>query len=304
MPALPVTGNLAQRAAMASVLVASLLLVLKLFAVSRTGSAAMLGSLADTGLDLVASLVTLLGVRVAATPADHNHRFGHGKAEALAALFQVALIAVAAVAIGWRSAHHFTGQHVVASADYGIGVSVIAIVFSIGLIAYQRHVIVRTGSLAIGTDSLHYQSDLVLNLSVIAALALEQYAGIRGADPLFGVAIALWLAWGAWTSANTAIDHLMDREWPLEERDRFLAIAAQHPELKGIHDFRTRSSGTQRFVQFHVWVDPAMSVFEAHRVMDEVEARLERDFPGVEILIHPDPEGHVDPSAPPVAIST
>lgn len=303
MPALPVSGTLAQRAALASVAVASVLLVLKAVAVSRTGSAAMLGSLADTGLDLVASLVTLLGVRVAATPADHNHRFGHGKAEALASLFQVGLIAVAAVAIGWRSLNHLSGAHQVAAAEYGIGVSVVAMGLSIALIAYQRRVIARTGSLAIGTDSLHYQSDLVLNLSVIAALVLEQYAGISGADPVFGVGIALWLAWGAWTSANTAIDQLMDHEWPVEERQHFLTIAAQHPELKGIHDVRTRSSGAQRFVQFHVWVDPAMTVAEAHRVMDEVEARLQQEFPGVEILIHPDPEGHVDPQLAPIATS-
>jgi ferrous-iron efflux pump FieF len=298
------SGNIAQRAALASVAVASILLVLKLVAVSRTGSTAMLGSLADTGLDLVASLVTLLGVRVAATPADHNHRFGHGKAEALASLFQVALIAVAAAAIGWRALDHFSGGGgAVRGADYGIGVSVVAMAMSLALIAYQRRVIAQTGSMAIGTDSLHYQSDLILNLSVIAALAMEQYAGIRGADPFFGLAIALWLAWGAWTSANRAIDQLMDHEWPAAERQHFLKIASLHPELKGIHDLRTRSSGAQRFVQFHVWVDPKMSVAEAHRVMDEVEARLEKEFPGVEILIHPDPEGHVDAAATPGAIS-
>ncbi|MGK2911290.1 MAG: cation diffusion facilitator family transporter [Sphingobium sp.] len=296
------SANIAQRAAIASVSVASLLLVLKVIAASRTGSAAMLGSLADTGLDLIASLVTLLGVRVAATPADHNHRFGHGKAEALASLFQVALIAVAAVAIGWRSLNHFSGPHQVAAAEYGIGVSIVAMVLSLALIAYQRRAIVATGSLAIGTDSLHYQSDLILNISVIAALVLEQYAGIRGADPFFGVAIALWLGWGAWTSANRAIDQLMDHEWPAADRQHFLKIASLHPELKGIHDLRTRSSGSQRFVQFHVWVDPAMTVAEAHRVMDEVEARLEKEFPGVEILIHPDPEGHFDPAATPGAI--
>ncbi len=283
---------------MASVGVAAILLVLKLVAVSRTGSVAMLGSLADTGLDLVASLVTLLGVSIAAAPADRDHRFGHGKAEALAALFQVALIAVAAGGIAWRSIAFLSGTHETASAETGIGVSIVAILLSLGLIAYQKRVIAATGSLAIGTDSLHYQSDLALNLSVIAALALDQYAGFSGADPLFGVGIALWLGWGAWTAANGAIDQLMDREWPVAERQRFLDIAARHPELKGIHDLRTRSSGAQRFVQFHVWVDPAMTVAQAHDVMDEVEARLAHEFPGVEILIHPDPEGHSDSGDP------
>ena len=141
---------------------------------------------------------------------------------------------------------------------------------------------------------VHYQSDLLLNISVIAALVLDQYLGFTGADPVFGVGIALWLAWGAWRASSRAIDQLMDREWPEEKRLRFLAVAARHPELKGIHDLRTRSSGSRDFVQFHVWVDPEMSVAEAHRVMDEVEHKLEREFPACEILIHIDPEGQVD----------
>ena len=165
---------------------------------------------------------------------------------------------------------------------------------TLALLAYQKRVVARTGSVAIRADSVHYQSDLFLNLSVIAALVLDQYLHLRGADAAFGILLALWLLKGAWTASTHAIDQLMDKEWPEEKRQRFLAVASRHPELKGIHDLRTRSSGTQDFVQFHVWVDPAMTVAEAHDVMDEVEAKLAREFPGVEILIHLDPEGHVD----------
>ena len=143
--------------------------------------------------------------------------------------------------------------------------------------------IARTGSVAIETDHVHYQSDLLLNLSVIAALVLEQYLRLGGADALFGIAIALWLAWGAWRASSRAIDQLMDKEWPEEKRQRFVDVAARHPELKGIHDLRTRTSGSSDFVQFHVWVDPAMTVADAHDVMDEVEAKLRGEFPGVEI---------------------
>jgi ferrous-iron efflux pump FieF len=141
---------------------------------------------------------------------------------------------------------------------------------------------------------LHYKSDLLLNLAVIAALALDQYAGVAGADPLFGLAIALWLAWGAWRAAGEAIDHLMDREWPEERRQEFLEVLARHPELRGVHDLRTRTSGAHDFAQFHAAVDGSMTVAEAHRVMDEIEARIEEEFPGVEVLIHPDPEGLVN----------
>lgn len=285
--------GLAQRAAVASVATACFLLVLKIYAAAATGSVAMLGSLADTGLDLVASLMTLWGVRIAATPADEDHRFGHGKAEALAALFQVALISLSAAGIGWRAVIRLMHGGETANAEYGIAVSIVALAVTGLLIAYQRRILARTGSVAIRADNVHYQSDLLLNGSVIAALVLDQYLGIGGADPLFGVAIALWLGWGAWRSAATAIDQLMDKEWPEEKRQHFLAVAARHPELRGIHDLRTRTSGAHDFVQFHVDVAPDMTVAEAHRVMDEVEARLASDFPGVEILIHPDPQGWV-----------
>ena len=288
-------GRLTTRAALASVAVALVLLGVKGVAAWRTSSVAMLGSLADTGLDLVASLVTLWGVRVAAVPADWDHRFGHGKAEALAALFQVIVIALSAAGIAYEAIARVLHGGATAHAGDGIAASLLALGLTLALVAYQRRVVAATGSLAIHTDNVHYQSDLLLNGSVIAALVLDQYLGVRGADPLFGVGIALWLLWGAWGSATRAIDQLMDKEWPEEKRQRFLAVAARHPELRGIHDLRTRSSGAHDFVQFHVWVAPEMSVAEAHRVMDEVEAKLAHAFPGVEILIHPDPEGHVDP---------
>jgi ferrous-iron efflux pump FieF len=268
--------------------------LLKAFAAWQTGSVAMLGSLADTGLDLLASLVTLYGVRLAATPADHDHRFGHGKAEALAALFQVALITASAAAIGWRAVVRLRDDSPAVQAELGIGVSLVAIAATFALIAFQRRVIARTGSVAIQADRVHYQSDLLLNLAVVAALVLDQYLGFTGADPLFGIAIALWLAWGAFRASSLAVDQLMDKEWPEGKRERFVALAAQHPQLKGIHDLRTRRSGSRDFAQFHMYVAPDMTIREAHDVMDEIEARIAEEFPGVEVLIHLDPEGHVD----------
>lgn len=287
-------GSLTKKAALASVSMALFLLGLKAFAAWETGSVAMLGSLADTSLDLLASLVTLYGVRVAAAPADFDHTFGHGKAESLAALFQVTLITVSALGIGWRAIDRLLNQEATSNAEYGLMVSLIAIAATFVLLWYQRRVIKNTGSVAIEADHVHYQSDVLLNLSVIAALVLDQYVGITGADPVFGIGIALWLLWSAWKASSRAIDQLMDKEWPEERRQHFVEVAARHPELRGIHDLRTRSSGMHDFVQFHIWVDPGMTVAEAHRVMDEIEHKLAVDFPGVEILIHLDPEGQVD----------
>ena len=287
-------SKLSTRAALASVSAAMLLLCLKAWAAMETGSMAMLGSLADTGLDLIASLVTLAGVRIAALPADSDHRFGHGKAEALVALVQIVLITFSALAIGFRSGQRLIAGAETGSAELGIGVSLAAMAVTFALITYQRRVVARTGSVAIATDRVHYQSDLLLNGSVIAALALDQYAGLVGADALFGLLIAAWLLWGAWRSSSRAIDQLMDREWPEAQRAEFLAAAADYPELAGLHDLRTRTSGSHNFVQFHVWVPADWTVREAHDRMDRVEEELQRRFPGTEILIHLDPEGHTD----------
>lgn len=287
-------GKLTRSAAYASITVAVVLVSLKTWATWRTGSTAMLGSLADSTLDLIASLVTLIGVWVAAAPADEKHRFGHGKAEALAAMVQVMLIAISASGIAFRAIERLLSGAQTQAAAEGIGVSLFAIAVTFLLIAWQRVVIRRTGSVAIKTDNVHYQSDLLLNLAVIAALALDQFAGFKEADPLFGMAIAIWLAWGAWRAASEAVHHLMDKEWPEEKREAFVQVLARHPDIRGVHDLRTRTSGADDFVQFHMAVDPNLTVAEAHNLMDEVEARLAREFPGVEVLIHPDPEGLIN----------
>ena len=282
------------RAALASVTLALVLLVAKSWAAYRTGSTAMLGSLADTALDVIASLTTLLGVRIAAMPADLDHRFGHGKAEALVALAQVVLITVSAIGIGWRAVDRLiNGAQTEAMTD-GIAVSMLAIAGTFALLWYQRQVIARTGSVAIKTDNVHYKSDLMLNGAVIVALLLDQALHVGGADAAFGIGIAVWLLWGGWRASSEAVHQLMDREWPEDERQQFLDAASVYPELHGLHDLRTRKSGTLRFVQFHVWVPADWTVKQAHDRLDRIEEELQERFPGTEILIHVDPEGQTD----------
>jgi ferrous-iron efflux pump FieF len=162
------------------------------------------------------------------------------------------------------------------------------------LLSYQRRVIARTGSVAIQTDNIHYKSDLLLNVAVIGALVLDQWLRIGGADAAFGVAIAAWLLWGAWRAAGDSVNQLMDAEWPAEKRASFLKACADYPELKGMHDVRTRTSGVHDFIQFHVWVPEEWTVKEAHDRLDLVEEDLQRRFPGTEIFLHLDPEGHTD----------
>jgi ferrous-iron efflux pump FieF len=287
-------ARLTRSAAVASSSVAFILLGLKAWAAIATGSVAMLGSLADTALDLVASLMTLFAVGFAAQPADDDHRFGHGKAEAIAALMQTLLILGSAVAIMWRAILAFGTPDLPRAPGIGIGVSGLGIALTLALILWQRHVVRRTGSIAIGTDALHYQSDLTLNAVVIAAFVVDVVLGIQGADAVLGIIIALWIGWSAIRSAHEAIDMLMDREWPAEKREELAALALSVPGVEDVHDLRTRSSGITDFVQFHVWLDPEMTVQEAHDIIDKVELRLHDAFPGGEFFIHIDPRGHRD----------
>ncbi|HEY0269637.1 MAG TPA: cation diffusion facilitator family transporter [Sphingomonas sp.] len=296
--------NLARRAAIASVTMATMLLALKAYGEARSGSVAMLASLADTALDLLASMMTLYGVHIAGQRADEQHRFGHGKAESLVALFQVALIAASAVALAIRAAMGLVRGGGAVEAGTGILVSLIAAGATVVLLAYQRFVIARTRSVAIGADHLHYQSDLALNGAVVAALLLDRFAGIGWADAAFGLAIALWLARGAWISGRIAVDQLMDREWPETRRRALLDLAATIPALKGMHDLRTRSSGTDEFAQFHVPFPAGTSLAAAHAAMRAVEARLALAFPDTQFFLHPHPEGYIDPEgALPAAIA-
>lgn len=286
----PAHTALIRSAAYASIATALMLAGLKLWAVWETRSAAMLGSLGDTALDILASLITLAGVWVASRPPDQNHRFGHGKAEALAAMFQIVLISLSVIAIGYQAIAHFLAGTRPQAAGAGIVVSVVAIVATLLLLGWQSHVVRRTGSLAIATDRIHYQSDLFLNLAVIVALAADQLGDFAGVDAAMGLAIALWLGRGAYVAWRDVAGHLMDKEWPEEERQRLLNVLDGYPGLLGVHDLRTRRSGVQDFVQFHIWLDGATPLGKVHQIMDGLEARIHDAFPNVEILIHPDPD--------------
>ncbi len=288
----------ARNAALASVGVAGGLTLLKAGAAWATGSVAVLGSFADSGLDLVASLITLGGVAWAARPADNDHRFGHGKAEALAALAQAALMIASVGLIAWAAAHRLASPAPPAEPTIAIAVSAVAIAVTLALLGLQRRAIDATNSVAIRSDRAHNRADLAVNIAVIVAVGLEAFAGLSGADALFGLGIAAWLGLSGARAGSEAIDLLMDKEWPEAQRQRLLCVAAAHPLVRGVHDLRTRGSGQHHFAQFHIWVDPDMTVGDAHDVVDAVEACVRRAFPGVGVLVHVDPTGHRDQRPP------
>ncbi|HEV8390768.1 MAG TPA: cation diffusion facilitator family transporter [Dongiaceae bacterium] len=290
-------ARLMRFASFASVGAALLLIALKFGAFLETGSVSLLSSLFDSALDGAASIVNLIAVRQALVPADAEHRFGHGKAEPLAGLIQVAFILGSSIVLLVEVINRFKTRGQVEALETGVGVMVISLIVTGLLVLLQRHVVRRTGSIAIRTDQAHYATDFLVNVSVIVALVLSTQLGWWWADPAIGLAIAVFIAVAALRVGKGALDMLMDREMEEAERTRIKEIVRGHPEVLNLHDLRTRAAGRDKFIQFHLELDGALSLLDAHRISDAVEADVRAAFPGAEVIIHEDPAGVVEQRA-------
>ncbi len=283
--------RLKRLATYAAVAVAAALISIKLYAWVATHSVAMLASLIDSTLDLVASGLNLLAVRHALTPADREHRFGHGKAEALAGLGQAAFIGGSAAFLLFQSLERLIDVQPVHESMTGLLVTGASIVLTIALVLFQRYVIARTRSLAISADHLHYATDVATNLGVVLALVLSGLWGWQAADPLIGLGIALVIAWGSFSILRGSFDELMDRELDDADRQRIKDIVNRQAGVQSLHDLRTRRAGHRSFIQLHLELPPQMTLLEAHRISDEVEDAIMAAFPDAEVITHQDPAG-------------
>lgn len=275
----------------ASVSVASLLIAAKILAWISTDSVSLLSTLIDSLLDAAASLINLLAVRHALEPADKEHRFGHGKAEALAGLGQSAFIVGSAVFLLIEAGHRLVEPVSLRDSTVGYVVMVFSIVLTLALVIFQKYVVSRSGSVAINADSLHYQTDILINVSVIASLFLASELNLLWADPVFAMGIAGYIIYSAWKIATEVLQILMDRELSDEDRQRIRDIVMAHDHVTGFHDLRTRSSGVQVFIQLHLQMDGDMRLREAHNIADSVEQRIMAVFENAEVIVHQDPEG-------------
>ena len=275
-------------ASVASVITASFLIVVKLVAWYMTGSVSLLASLVDSVMDSIASLINLFAIRYSLQPADEEHRFGHGKAEPLAGLAQAAFIAGSAIFLIFHAVDRLRFSHQVEQIGIGIAVMLLAIVLTLVLLVIQRYVIQRTNSTAIRADSLHYTTDLFTNMSILLALYLSTL-GWTWADPVFAIAVAIYIFYSAFHIGHDAFQQLMDRELPDEILQQIQDAAMSHEAVLGTHEMRTRQSGHTRFVQLHLELDENLSLKEAHKIADEVESEIKAFLPGAEVLIHQDP---------------
>ena len=290
-------ADLLKLASVASVITASFLIVAKLAAWYVTGSVSLLASLVDSVMDSIASLINLFAIRYSLQPADEEHRFGHGKAEPLAGLAQAAFITGSAIFLILHAIDRLRFTHQLEQVGIGIGVMVLAIVLTVVLLVIQRYVINRTNSTAIRADSLHYQTDLLTNFSILLALYFSTL-GWTWADPVFAIAVAIYIFYSAIQIGYEAFQQLMDRELPDEILQQIEAVALAHEAVRGTHEMRTRQSGHTRFVQLHLELDPNLSLKQAHDIADQVEQGIKNFLPDAEIIIHQDPIDDSVKSAP------
>ncbi|KOO06543.1 CDF family cation-efflux transporter FieF [Vibrio hepatarius] len=281
-------ARLVTMAAWTATIVATLLLIVKVGAWWVTGSVSLLASLIDSMLDIAASLVNLVVVRYSLQPADREHTFGHGKAESLAALAQAMFISGSAVFLILNGVDRFFRPHALQSPEYGVYVSLFAIVVTFGLVRFQKYVVKKTGSQAIAADSLHYESDLYMNAAIMLALALSWF-GIGQADAVFAIGIGGYILYSAFKMVREATQTLLDRKLPDEELIEIRECCLTIEGVLGVHQLRTRMSGPTRFIQLHLELEDQMPLLEAHRISDLVEESLLERFPGADVLIHQDP---------------
>jgi ferrous-iron efflux pump FieF len=277
-------------AAYASVFAGALLTLIKLVAFVFTGSVALLTSLIDSLIDVVASLINMFAVKQSLIPADEEHRFGHGKVESLAGLAQAAFICGSVIFILFESVSKLVNPVKVENGMMGIAVMLISIVVTTVLVIFQRHVIRKTGSITISADSLHYASDLWFNISVIIAIVLSYYFDFILADPVIALGIAVYIIYNAWHIAMTCLDQLMDRELPDEDRENIRQIALAHSDVKDVHGLRSRASGRDIFIQLHLEMDHKLDLETAHGIALDVEKKICAAYPHADVIIHQDPD--------------
>lgn len=279
-------------AAISSSSIALILVVIKLYAWLVTDSSAMLASTTDSILDLFASVMSIVILRFALAPADKEHSFGHGKAESLAGLVQASFVLGSAIILIFSGVSRVITPQIIMHSEVAIWVTIISLALTLILVGFQRYVIKRTGSIIISGDALHYQSDILLNLGVLAAIFLSQGIWLQ-ADGVFTIGVALFLVFGAGQIMVQSVSQLMDHELSDDELAQITAIVLANDNSIGIHELRTRQSGAQRFVQFHLELSDELSLFEAHAIGDEIEYEICKVFSPCEVFIHHDPSSVV-----------
>ena len=285
------TEPLVRSASIASLLVASTLIVLKYYAWETTSSVSILGSLADSMIDFLASVFVFIAITYSFLPADEKHRFGYGKSEGLAAFIQSLLIGISGVYVFTEAIKRLLNPTQINQPNIAIWIILVSIALTIALIMYQKYVVKRSQSMAIESDQYHYLTDTFINLSVLFSIVITGWTRFTFIDAVVGLLISGVVLYTAFILLKKSFKILLDQEIQSSHRDQIRKIALQHPQVLGFHDLRTRDTGRKYIIQFHLELDPKMSLLESHRITDEVTDNILDVYPNSELIIHTDPLG-------------
>lgn len=280
---------LMRKATFASIFTAIALIVLKFMTFVLTGSMAMLSTLLDSIQDSMTSFINFIAVKHATEPADKEHRFGHGKAQALGGAAQGIIIAIASFLLICESVSRLFNPKVITDIGLGIAITGIAIIATFFLVRFQKYVIKKTNSLSIKADMLHYEGDILMNVGVIVSMVLSYYLKWTFIDSLFGIAVGLYLLHVVYTILKESVGMLMDTEMPGFVRDEIKKIALSHKDVYEIYDLKTRQSGEDIFIQFCIRLDQELTLKRAHDITDELERQIRKVIPDSAVIIHPEP---------------
>jgi len=285
------TDSLVRSASIASLLVASTLIVLKYYGWVTTTSVSLLGSLADSLIDFLASVFVFVAISYSILPADAKHRFGYDKSEGLAAFVQSLFIGISGIYVCFEATKRLLNPSQISQPSIAIWIILVSIVLTLALVMYQKYVVKKSKSIAIESDQYHYLTDTFINFSVLFSIVITGWTRFIFIDALVGLLISGVVLYTSVTLLKKSFKILLDQEIQSEDRDRIREIALDHPKVLGFHDLRTRDTGRKYIIQFHLELDPNMSLLESHEITDEVTDNVLKLYPDSELIIHTDPLG-------------
>ena len=257
-----------------------------------TGSLSILASALDSLMDLCTSAVNFVSIAIARSPADEEHQYGHGKAEALASLFQGAFIALGGAWFLVESVRRLLHPAPPHDELWGVLVMGVAMIATLLHGMALRQAAAKEDSNVLSAEGAHFISDVASNLGIMAALTLARVTGKPWWDPAVTALVVAYVFWLAIPIILTAVAELMDEGLPTGLRDEIgRIIRGHHPSVVGFHNFRSRRAGTRRYIEFHLELRDVREFVTAHEITEELVDKIKSAVPDADVLIHADPEG-------------
>ncbi|QED23369.1 cation diffusion facilitator family transporter [Candidatus Deianiraea vastatrix] len=281
--------NLIKYTSIAAIFVSTSLIIAKILTYHFSHSIAILSSLVDSSLDLLTSLINCVAIFYAAKPKDEDHKFGHSAIEDIASFIQAMIIFISGILIIYQASMNIVNHKVITFEKVSMYTMLLSLFMTICLVLLQKYTISKTKSLVISADCLHYKTDVLMNIGIIASLFILKFTHFYAIDSIVAICIAVYIIYSAFELGKSAFNNLMGREISRQEQDEIIAIIQAENRIKGFHDFKTRRSGQMSFIQIHIEMKGDLTLFTAHEICEEIEQKITEKIPNCEIIIHKDP---------------